>query len=64
MGFIYLGTPCYFFCIHTQNRLGHIFPLATQICLCLDLRIPCFVSGWFSALQFVPPAPEVQAEIK
>ena len=40
------------------------FALPTQNCLWLDQRIPCYDPGWFSALQFVPPAPEVLAEIK
>ena len=36
----------------------------TQNCLCLELQIPCYDSGWFSAMQFVPHAPEVLGDIK
>ena len=36
----------------------------TQNCLCLEPRISSYDSGWFSALQFVLPAPEVLADIK
>ena len=40
------------------------FALETQNCLCLDPKIPCYDSGWFSAFQFVPPTPKKLAEIK
>ena len=30
-----------------QNRLGHVFALAAENCLCPDHRIPCYDdSGW------------------
>ena len=52
--------------MHTKNRLGHALALATQNGLACP-RIPCYGFEWLyccSALQFVPPAPEVLAEIK
>ena len=36
----------------------------TQNCSCLKPQIPCHDSGWFSALQFVPVAQEVLADMK
>ena len=47
-----------------RNRLGHVFTLATQNCFCVDPRTHCNVFGRFSALQFLPPAPEALAEIR
>ena len=48
----------------TQNRRGHAFALATQSCLCFNPGFFVMVLDGFSALQFVPPAPVVLAEIK
>ena len=51
---------------YTQYRLGHVVALATQNGLLRAPRIHCYGSEWLycSALRFVPPAPEVFAEIK
>ena len=48
------------------NRLGYVLELATHNCLHSDSLIHWNGSGWLygSALQFLPPAPEVLAEIK
>ena len=41
-----------------KRRIGSVMffflALTTQNCLSLDPRIPCYDSGWFSALQIVP----------
>ena len=48
------------------SRIGLVMFLAlvTQNCLRSDPRVLCDDSGWLLCFEFVPPAPEVQAEIK
>ena len=48
---------------HAEYRLDHILTLATQNCLPGPPILVMALDG-FSALQFVPSAPEVFAEIK
>ena len=60
----FIISHIYFFLSPHLDRHGHELALATQKCLCPDPKPLVMALDSFSGLLFVPPAPEILAEIK
>ena len=60
----FIITHIYFFPSPYSDKHGHELALATQKCLRQDPGSLVIALDGFKALRFVPPAPEISAEIR